>query len=136
LNRILSSWAAAGWIDGAGRAGELGATVTLLEKTYRVGAKLLLTGGGRCNLSNSADLAKFIQAFGRNGQFLYRAFSVFFNQDLINFFSARGLEMRTDADGKSFRLMITRKAFCPCCVNILKKATDGYRTIRKLRRLF
>ncbi len=86
----------------AGRAGELGATVTLLEKTYRVGAKLLITGGGRCNISNSAGLPEFIKAFGKNGPFLYRAFTVFFNQDLINFFSARGIEMRHDPDGKIF----------------------------------
>ncbi|MFH1258587.1 MAG: NAD(P)/FAD-dependent oxidoreductase [Elusimicrobiota bacterium] len=86
----------------AGRAGELGATVTLLEKTYRMGAKLLLTGGGRCNISNSAGLTEFIKAFGQNGPFLYRAFHVFFNQDLINFFSARGLETRQEPDGKIF----------------------------------
>lgn len=86
----------------AGRAAELGAKVILLEKTYQLGTKLLLTGGGRCNISNNAGLKEFIAAFGKNGKFLYRALTVFSNQDLIEFFSARGVEMRTDPDGKVF----------------------------------
>lgn len=86
----------------AGRAAELGAKVVLLEKTYQLGAKLLLTGGGRCNITNSAGLKEFVSAFGKNGKFLYRALTVFSNQDLIDFFSARGVEMRIDPDGKVF----------------------------------
>lgn len=86
----------------AGRAAELGAKVVLLEKTYQLGTKLLLTGGGRCNITNNAGLKDFINAFGKNGKFLYRALTVFSNQDLIEFFSIRGVKMRTDLDGKVF----------------------------------
>ncbi len=88
----------------AGRAAELGVKVKLLEKTYQVGSKLLMTGGGRCNITNSADIKSFIEAFGADGKgrFLYRALSVFSNKDLISFFAARGLEMRTNPDGKVF----------------------------------
>ena len=88
----------------AGRAAELGAKVMLIEKTYRIGSKLLITGGGRCNITNNAGTNEFIEAFGANGEgeFLYRALSLFSNKDLIAFFSARGLEMRTDPDGKIF----------------------------------
>ena len=86
----------------AGRAAERGAKVILVEKTHRLGNKLLLTGGGRCNITNKAGLKEFVNAFGKNGRFLYRAFTVFSNRDLINFFSSRGLEMRVDPDGKVF----------------------------------
>lgn len=86
----------------AGRAAELGAKVILIEKTSQLGTKLLMTGGGRCNITNNAGLKEFISAFGKNGKFLYRALTVFSNQDLIEFFSARGVEMRTDPDGKVF----------------------------------
>lgn len=86
----------------AGRAAELGARTLLVEKTYRVGSKLLVTGGGRCNITNGADLQGFISAFGGNGSFLYRALKVFSSQDLMDFFITRGLEMRTDPDGKVF----------------------------------
>lgn len=86
----------------AGQAAHCGAKVLLIEKTYRVGSKLLITGGGRCNITNDADLKGFIAAFGKNGRFLYRAFSAFSNRDLIAFFGERGVEMRTDPDGKVF----------------------------------
>jgi predicted Rossmann fold flavoprotein len=86
----------------AGRAAERGAKVILVEKTHRLGNKLLLTGGGRCNITNKANLKEFVNAFGKNGRFLYRAFTVFSNRDLINFFSSRRLEMRVDPDGKVF----------------------------------
>ena len=48
----------------AGRAAERGAKVILVEKTHRLGNKLLLTGGGRCNITHQADLREFIHAFG------------------------------------------------------------------------
>jgi predicted Rossmann fold flavoprotein len=86
----------------AGHAAELGARVTLIEKTYRLGAKLLITGGGRCNVTNSAGLEQFVSAFGKNGAFLYRAFTAFSNDHLKEFFGSRGLELRTDPDGKIF----------------------------------
>jgi len=86
----------------AGRAAERGARVMLIEKTHRLGNKLLLTGGGRCNITNNAGLKDFVHAFGKKGRFLYRAFTVFSNRDLIHFFSSRGLAMRVDPDGKVF----------------------------------
>lgn len=86
----------------AGRAGELGAKVTLIEKNARLGLKLLITGGGRCNVTNSAAIKDFIAAFGRNGKFLYRAFTVFPPKNLIGFLHSHGVQVRTDPDGKIF----------------------------------
>ncbi len=86
----------------AGRAAELGAKVILVEKTHRLGNKLLLTGGGRCNITNKAGPKEFVNAFGKNGRFLYRALTVFSSLDLIHFFSSCGLEMKVDPDGKVF----------------------------------
>ncbi len=89
-------------IMAAARAAELGAKTTLLEKNMHLGVKLMLTGGGRCNVTNSADLKGFIAAFGGNGKFLYRALSVFSGRDLVNFLNTRGVATRTDPDGKIF----------------------------------
>ncbi len=75
----------------AGRAAECGAQVLLLEKTKRLGNKLRITGKGRCNLTNVADLPDFVAHFGPNGPFLRNAFARFFNQDLIDFFAAQGV---------------------------------------------
>lgn len=84
----------------AGRAAEAGAKVLLIEKTYRTGSKLLMTGGGKCNITNTAGTREFVSAFGKKGAFLYRALSTFSNHDLIEFFRVRGLEMRQEPGGK------------------------------------
>jgi hypothetical protein len=66
----------------AGCAAACGAPVLLLEKNERLGAKLRITGKGRCNLTNDTDLDDFVAHFGVNGRFLYRAFSRFFHPEL------------------------------------------------------
>ena len=89
-------------IMAAGRTGELGAKTTLIERNRSMGVKLLLTGGGRCNVTNSAGAKEFIAAFGKNGKFLYRALSVFSNENLTAFLNSRGVPTRVDPDGKIF----------------------------------
>ena len=84
----------------AGRAAELGASVTLIERNARPGVKLLVTGGGRCNVTNTADLKGFIAAFGPKGKFLYRAFTVFSAAGLTGFLKSFGVPTRPD--GKIF----------------------------------
>ncbi len=77
----------------AGRAGELGADVILLEKKDKLGLKLSLTGKGKCNLTNNEnDISTFIEHYGKNGKFLINAFKNFFNIDLINFFTQLDLK--------------------------------------------
>ena len=89
-------------IMAAGRAGELGVRTTLVEKNPRLGVKLLVTGGGRCNVTNTAAIKSFIEAFGRNGKFLYRALMVFSNKNLTGFLHSHGVPTRADPDGKVF----------------------------------
>jgi predicted Rossmann fold flavoprotein len=84
----------------AGRAAERGGKVLLVEKTYRLGSKLLLTGGGKCNITNNAELPGIIAAFGKDGKFLYRALTVFSNKDLIDFFTRRGVPMSVESGGR------------------------------------
>ncbi len=75
----------------AGRAAQRGARTLLLEKMGRVAIKLSLTGKGRCNVTNGADLPTFLQSYRHNGKFLHNVFSRFFNDDLISFFNSRGV---------------------------------------------
>ncbi|MBN1824371.1 MAG: NAD(P)/FAD-dependent oxidoreductase [Endomicrobiales bacterium] len=86
----------------AGRAAELGAGVVLIDGCDRPGRKLLITGKGRSNVTNSGDLKDFIGAFGKNGRFLYRAFSVFFRDELMGFFRARGVALKLERGGRYF----------------------------------
>ncbi len=84
------------------RAAELCQDVTLVEKNPILGKKLLLSGKGRCNLTNACDLDSFIKRFSRNGQFLRDAFNKFFNLDLMRFFEERGLKLKTERQLRVF----------------------------------
>lgn len=86
----------------AGRAAELGTSVILLEKTEHPGKKLLISGKTRCNLTNSADLDRFIEIYGENGRFLYSAFHRFFRDDLLAFLGKYGVEVKTERGGRIF----------------------------------
>ena len=62
----------------AGRAGELGSQVILIEKNKSLGTKLLISGKGRCNITNKGDgLREMTNRFGKNGEFLFSVFSKF-----------------------------------------------------------
>jgi len=84
------------------RAAALGSEVTLLEKKTTLGNKLLLSGKGRCNLTNAEDLPNFLKRFSKNGDFLRDAFKKLFNQELISFFEQRGLKMKTERQLRVF----------------------------------
>ncbi|MDD2212622.1 MAG: NAD(P)/FAD-dependent oxidoreductase [Clostridia bacterium] len=86
----------------AGRAGELGVPVLLLEKNKNLGRKLLLTGKGRCNVTNNGDLDTFIDNYHGKGRFLYRAFHRFFNHDLNALLQKYGIELKVERGGRVF----------------------------------
>ncbi len=86
----------------AGQAAEAGAETLLLEKMKRVGLKLCITGKGRCNITNIAEISDFISHFGKTGPFLRQAFARFFNTDLMEFLNGLGLELVTERGGRVF----------------------------------
>jgi len=86
----------------AGQAAEAGAETLLLEKMKRTGLKLCITGKGRCNITNIAEMADFISHFGKTGPFLRQAFARFFNADLMEFLMELGLELVTERGGRVF----------------------------------
>lgn len=87
----------------AGFAAAAGARVALLEKNARCGAKLLITGKGRCNVSNSeSDPRRFAEHFGRNGRALLTALYAFGVNDVVDFFEKRGLELKVERGGRIF----------------------------------
>ena len=98
---IIVGGGAAG-LMAAGRAGELGAKVLLLEKTGSIGKKILVSGKTRCNLTNSAELKDFIAMYGINGRFLYGAFHRFFRPELLDFLTRQGLMTKLERGGRIF----------------------------------
>lgn len=86
----------------AGQASLRGCEVILLEKTDRIGKKILISGKGRCNLTNNTDIEGLIQNIPGNGNFLYSAFYTFSNMDLIEFFNGRGLATKVERGERVF----------------------------------
>lgn len=83
-------------------AGMRGRRVLLLEKNDVVGKKLAFTGGGRCNLTNSASVDEIINNIPGNGRFLYGALSRWNNKDICDFFEELGLKLKEEDHGRIF----------------------------------
>lgn len=101
-NRILVIGAGAAGLMAAGQAAEAGAEVVLLEKMQRPGRKICISGKGRCNITNSADLSEFIAHFGKTGRFLRQPFNRFFSAELMHFFAEHDLELVKERGGRVF----------------------------------
>lgn len=116
-------------VVGAGPAGcmaaiqgaQQGNKVIVLERNDIIGRKLLLTGNGRCNLTNSSSLEVFFEKFGKNGSFFRDVFSEFSNQDLMNFFEKYGLKLKEEKDGRVFPVTEKSKSVVGVLLNVLNE---------------
>ena len=84
------------------RAAECGGRVTLFEKMPQVGRKLRITGKGRCNLTNAADVAEVVKNLPGNGKFLFSALKNFSPVDTVNFFESLGVVTKVERGGRVF----------------------------------
>ena len=84
----------------AGRAAELGGKVLVLEKMRQAGRKLLITGKGRCNITNNAAIGEFITHVYPTGRFLRNAFSQYFSKDIIELLRKYGVESNLERGGR------------------------------------
>ncbi|WMJ78164.1 MULTISPECIES: NAD(P)/FAD-dependent oxidoreductase [unclassified Sedimentibacter] len=114
-------------VIGAGPAGLLSALsvknkkVLVLEKNKEPGRKLLISGLGQCNYTNSMDIEDFLKRYGRNGRFLKSALYNFTNIDTMNFFSENGLESFIREDGKVFPASMKSSDVLNVLINCLQK---------------
>lgn len=102
------------------RGAQLGKKVILLEKNDQIGRKLLLTGHGRCNLTNIASIKVFLENFGKSGTFYREVFNKFSNQDLMDFFASNDLELTVQEEGRVFPITEKSKSV----VEVLKKVLE------------
>ena len=86
----------------AAQAALFGNNVTLLEKNPRTGRKLIITGKGRCNITNACDSSVFISNVVSNPRFLYSAINGFKTSDTIDFFNSLGVETKTERGNRVF----------------------------------
>ena len=97
-------------IIGAGAAGLMAATIAaekqqtilLVEKMDQAGRKLRITGKGRCNLTNTSPIKEFIAHIGSDGRFMRNAFSMFFNNELMQFFEQKGVALNIERGSRVF----------------------------------
>jgi len=104
------------------RASEFKEKVVLIERNKSVGKKILLTGKGRCNITNTASLDTFIKKFGKQGRFLRTAFYTFSNEDLIAFFKNKGLELVNERQGRVFPASHKASSVVEILTSALKKS--------------
>ncbi len=87
----------------AGTAANEGVETIVLERNERPARKVMITGKGRCNVTNNCQsLQELIQNVPRNGRFLFGAFSRFMPSDVIEFFESRGVELKTERGNRVF----------------------------------
>jgi len=98
---IVIGGGAAGMLA-AGTAAEQGRKVVLIEKNPVLGKKLLITGKGRCNLTNNCDVRELIENTPVNGKFLTNAFYRFTSYDAISFFNDHGLKTKVERGNRVF----------------------------------
>lgn len=99
-----------------------GAEVLLLEKNEKLGKKIFISGKGRGNLTNSADIGDFPQHFFRNPRFLYSAFSAFSNRDLWRLVEENGCPLKEERGGRVFPLSDHAFSITDALKRALKKA--------------
>lgn len=98
---IVVGGGAAGFLA-AGRAAERGLNVLMLEKMKKPGRKLLLTGKGRCNITNNLPASEFIDHVFPNGRFLRNVFSRFYSQDILLLLEKYGVPATLERGGRYF----------------------------------
>ena len=79
-----------------------GQSTLLIEKNKKLGKKLAGTGGGRCNVTNNGTLDDLMAGIPGNGRFLFSVFSQFDNQDIIQFFTDNGVQLKVEDHGRVF----------------------------------
>lgn len=102
-NKVIVIGAGAAGTMAAGTAAENGADVLLLERNEKIARKVMITGKGRCNVTNNVtDVQEFISNIPGNGRFLYSAFSSFNSQDVIDFFEDYGVKLKVERGNRVF----------------------------------
>jgi predicted Rossmann fold flavoprotein len=105
----------------AGRAAELGAKVILIEKNATLGKKLLITGGGRCNVTNAEfDNRKLLEKYKGYGKYLHSAFSQFRSKDSIDFFNKLGMMTKVEAENRVFPTSNSSKSVLDALIKYMK----------------
>jgi predicted Rossmann fold flavoprotein len=96
--------------------------ITILEKSPNVLAKVRVSGGGRCNVTNSlTDLKEFVKNYPRGNKELLSVFTRFGNADTINWFENHGVKLKAEPDGRMFPVSNNSQTIIDLFLNLAKK---------------
>ncbi|MCW6665513.1 NAD(P)/FAD-dependent oxidoreductase [Aerococcaceae bacterium NML191219] len=101
------------------QAASQGVRVLLIEKNPKLGRKLLLSGGGRCNVTNRTTREELIRHIPGNGKFLYSALNQFDQEDIVAFFESRGIALKEEDHGRMFPVSDSARTILEALVNEL-----------------
>src|ERR1700761_7901784 len=104
-------------------AARLGVRVTVLEKTGKLLSKVKVSGGGRCNVTHACfEIGEMAKKYPRGGHFVRKAFHRWFTSDTIGWFRERGVELKTEEDGRMFPVSDDSQTIIDC----LMKEVNSY----------
>ena len=134
--------AGAAGLMAAARAAGRGLKTLLVEKNRKIGVKILMSGGTRCNLTQQTDARGIVAAFGRQGSFLHSALARLDPEGLVALFHQAGVATKVEGTGKVFPVSdsavdvrdalvrLTRQAGCEirtdCAVTDLRRDAEGF----------
>ncbi|MCQ2441255.1 MAG: NAD(P)/FAD-dependent oxidoreductase, partial [Clostridia bacterium] len=98
--------------------------VTVIEKNSRPARKLMITGKGRCNVTNNCNVDTLISNTPKNGKFLYSAFSKYQPKDTISYFESMGVPLKTERGNRVFPVSDKAVDIVDALVNPVKKTCD------------
>ncbi len=99
---IIIAGAGAAGLMSAVTAADNGKRVLLIEKNQRVGKKILITGKGRCNVTNACTSEEFFENIPTNSRFMYSSFNAFDNYEVMDFFEKLGVPLKTERGNRVF----------------------------------
>ena len=111
-------------------AAELGQKVLLLEANNRLGKKLLITGKGRCNVTNACSAEEVLRNVPRNGRFLYSAMDAFPPERIMAFFNDNGCPLKTERGNRVFPVSDKSVSVLECLQKRLKESGVTVKTAR------
>ncbi|NOU73095.1 aminoacetone oxidase family FAD-binding enzyme [Paenibacillus sp. LMG 31458] len=105
-----------------------GAKVLLVDKGDKLGRKLGISGGGRCNVTNNKDMDELIKHIPGNGRFLYSALTHFSNKDIIDFFENLGIRLKEEDNGRMFPISDKAKTVVDALIGQVRRQGVEIRT--------
>ena len=111
-------------------AAQKGAKVLILERNDRLGKKLLITGKGRCNVTNNCSAQEVLQNTPRNGRFLYSAMTAFPPEKIMAFFEENGCPLKTERGNRVFSVTDKSQSILDCLTAQLRKYKIPVQTAR------